>query len=169
MASGFSHFLSLFATPNFSLSLSLSLPTYSPFNVFHSPTTNSIFISLLTLNQALFSYQFETLKLPAFSLPTSHQTAPDHTLEHFLTPMFDTMNSSYIKMVDCKYPPPPPPQKKKSKRIVACNLRVFLSTYFSKTTKIALQVSFLGSSKSIPHKAFYWIVMSVREKLSTLF
>ena len=67
-----------------SLSLSLSLP-YSPFNVFHSPSTDSIFISLSTLNQALFSYLFETLKLPAFSLPTSHQTAPDHTLEHFFT------------------------------------------------------------------------------------
>ena len=80
----FSLFLSLFATPNFSLSLSL-LPTYSPFNVFPSPSTDSIFISLSTLNQALFSYQFETLKLPAFSLPTSHQIAPDHTLEHFFT------------------------------------------------------------------------------------
>ena len=85
-----------------SLSLSLSLPTYSPFNVFHSPTTNSIFVSLLTLNQALFSYQFETLKLHAFSLPTSHQTAPDHTLGHFFTRMLDTMNSSGIKMVTCK-------------------------------------------------------------------
>ena len=104
-ASSFSLFLSLFATPNLSLSLSL-LPTYSPFNVFPSPSTDSIFISLSTLNQALFSYQFETLKLPAFSLPTSHQTAPDHTLEHFFTPMFDTMNSSYIKMIACKYPPP---------------------------------------------------------------
>ena len=108
------------------ISLSLSLP-YSPYNVFHSPSTDSIFISLSTLNQALFSYLFETLKLPAFSLPTSHQTAPDHTLEHFFTPMFDTMNSSYIKMVTWKYPPK---KKRKSKRIVACNSRVFLSTYF---------------------------------------
>ena len=70
--------------PQINLSLSL-LPTYSPFNVFHSPSTDSIFISLSTLNQALFSYQFETLKLLAFSLPSSHQIAPDHTLEHFFT------------------------------------------------------------------------------------
>ena len=113
--------------PQISLSLSLSL-SYSPFNVFHSPSTDSIFISLSTLNQALFSYLFETLKLPAFSLPTSHQTAPDHTIEHFFTPMFDTMNSSYIKMVAWKYPPKK--KKKKSRRIVSCNSRVFLSTYF---------------------------------------
>ena len=111
------------------------------------------FISLPTLNQALFSYQFKTLKLHAFSLPTSHQTTPNHTLEHFFIRMLDTMNSSSIKMIACKYPP----KKKKTnkQRIVACNPRVFLSTYFSRTTKIALQVSFLGSSINIPHKAFY--------------
>ena len=124
------------------------------------------FISLPILNQALFSYQFKTLKLHAFSLPTSQQIAPDHTLEHFFTRMLDTLNSSSIKMVACKYPPQ---KKRRSQRIVACNPRVFLSTYFSRTTKIALQVSFLGSSINIPHMAFYWIVMSIKKKLSTLF
>ena len=73
--------------PQISLSLSLSLlPTYSPFNFFHNLSRQTqIFISLSTVNQALFSYQFETLKLLAFSLPSSHQIAPDHTLEHFFT------------------------------------------------------------------------------------
>ena len=113
------------------------------------------FISLPTLNQALFSYQFKTLKLHAFSLPTSHQTAPDHTLEHFFTTMFDTMNSSSIKMVAYKFP---------------CNPRVFLSTYFSTSSKIALQVSFLGSSKSIPHKQGFLLncYVSKREALNLI-
>ena len=57
--------------PQISLSLSLS---YSPFNVFHSPSTDSIFISLSTLNQALFSYLFETLK--PFSQPYFKAAAP---------------------------------------------------------------------------------------------
>ena len=89
-----------------SFGLFLSLCIFLPILMFFTALRQTqFFISLPTLNQALLSYQFETLKLHAFSLPTSHQTAPDHTLEHFFTRMLDTMNSSSIKMVTCKYPP----------------------------------------------------------------